>query len=221
MKMFAAICISIAAALAVSPLPKYALISRIQISKPTFKQQAKYKISFEEEMQFVFNLKSQLYAGVNQMDALVFALSRSPDFAFVNTKQALTSQANVFTALQQDSITHRFPLLASCANLLDLSLSSGCSINEALGQLADKLINRRKQEQLISTELASTKATVFVLACLPITGAGIGLILGTDSISWLLGSSAGRACLVFGLGFELAGWLWIKRLLNRALADVT
>jgi Flp pilus assembly protein TadB len=51
-------------------------------------------------------------------------------------------------------------------------------------------------------------------------GAGIGLILGTDSISWLLGSNAGRVCLVFGLGFELAGWLWIKRLLNRALADV-
>jgi tight adherence protein B len=82
------------------------------------------------------------------------------------------------------------------------------------------MINRRKQEQLISTELASTKATVFVLAGLPVMGAGMGLILGTDSISWLLSSTVGRTCLVFGVILEVAGWLWIKRLLNGALVDV-
>jgi tight adherence protein B len=82
-------------------------------------------------------------------------------------------------------------------------------------------MNRRNQEQLIATELASTKATVFVLAGLPIMGAGMGLMLGADSMSWLFGSSAGRVCLVLGLGLELVGWLWIKRLLKRASADVT
>ena len=87
-------------------------------------------------------------------------------------------------------------------------------------QIAQTLINRRRQEQLISTELASTKATVVVLAGLPIMGLGMGLLLGADSISWLLGSTTGRVCLFFGLGLELVGWLWIKRLLNRALADV-
>ena len=68
--------------------------------------------------------------------------------------------------------------------------------------------------------MASTKATVFVLAGLPIMGAGMGLMLGSDSMYWLLGSPAGRICLLLGLGLELAGWFWIKRLLNRALADV-
>jgi tight adherence protein B len=82
-------------------------------------------------------------------------------------------------------------------------------------------MTRRNQEQMIATELASTKATVFVLAGLPLMGAGMGLILGSDSIAWLLGSSAGRVCLVLGLGLELMGWLWIKRLLNCASADVT
>jgi tight adherence protein B len=79
---------------------------------------------------------------------------------------------------------------------------------------------RRNQEQLIAAELASTKATVFVLAGLPIMGAGMGLMLGSDAIAWLLGSTAGRVCLGLGIGLELVGWLWIKRLLNRALADV-
>jgi Flp pilus assembly protein TadB len=49
----------------------------------------------------------------------------------------------------------------------------------------------------------------------------MGLILGADSISWLLGTGAGRACLILGLGLELVGWLWIRRLLSSALADVT
>jgi hypothetical protein len=33
----------------------------------------------------------------------------------------------------------------------------------------------------------------------------MGLLLGADSISWLLGSTAGRVCLFFGLGLELVG----------------
>jgi len=116
---------------------------------------------------------------------------------------------------------HRFPLLISCSDLLELSSNSGSSIIEPLTQIADRLMARRSQEQLIATELASTKATVFVLAGLPVMGAGLGLILGSDSIKWLIASSPGQVCLALGIGFELLGWLWIKRLLNRVLADVT
>ena len=190
--------ISIAAVMMVRPLPRLQWVSRIQIPKLSLKQKVKNNLSFEAELQFVFNLKSQLHAGINQLDALRFAVSRAPEFAFKNKVAAL----------------------ASCANLLELSSQSGSSINEALTQVADKLMTRRNQEQLIATELASTKATVYVLAGLPIMGAGMGLMLGSDSISWLLGSPAGRVCLALGIGLELVGWFWIKRLLNRALADV-
>jgi Flp pilus assembly protein TadB len=214
----ATFCLALAAALATGPLPRLVIKSRIRIPKIFLKQRAKSKMSFEEELQFVFNLKSQLHAGVNQPDALRFAISRSPEFAFTNTRQALTSQANLLSALRKDATQHNF--LVNCANLLEISSNSGSSINGALTQIAQTLINRKKQEQLISTELASTKATVFVLAGLPIMGLGMGLILGADPISWLLGSMAGRVCLVIGLGLEVVGWLWIKRLLNRALADV-
>lgn len=178
-------------------------------------------MSFEEELQFVFNLKSQLHGGVNQFDALKFAISRAPENFLVNARQALSSHGNVLRALYKDSADNHFPALAKCVNLLDLSSNSGSSINEGLNQISASLIDRRKQEQLIATELASTKATVFVLAGLPIMGAAMGLILGTDSISWLFGTGTGRFCLVLGAALELVGWLWIKRLLDRALADVT
>lgn len=221
MKVVAAAFISVAAAMAVQSLPRLQWVSRIQIPKQSLRQKAKSTVSFEEELQFIFNLKSQLHAGINQVDALGFAVRRSPDFAFQRTRQALTTQTNVYSALQEDSTNDNTPSLASCANLLELSSQSGSSVNEALTQVADKLMTRRNQEQLIATELASTKATVFVLAGLPIMGAGMGLMLGSDSISWLLGSAAGRVCLTLGIGLELFGWLWIKRLLNRALADVS
>jgi tight adherence protein B len=212
--------ISIAAVMMVRPLPRLEWVSRIQIPKLSLKQKVKNNLSFEEQLQFVFNLKSQLNAGINPLDVLRFAISRAPEFAFKNTRQALTSQTNMYSALHDDSKVYEVASLASCANLLELSSQSGSSINEALTHVADKLMMRRNQEQLIATELASTKATVFVLAGLPIIGAGMGLMLGSDSISWLLGSTAGRVCLALGIALELLGWLWIKRLLNRALADV-
>ena len=218
--LIATTCISIAAVMMVRPLPRMQWVSRIQIPKLSLEQKVKNNLSFEEQLQFVFNLKSQLNAGINPLDALRFAISRAPESAFKNTRQALTSQTNVYSALHDDSKVYKVASLASCANLLELSSQSGSSINEALTQVADKLMTRRNQEQLIATELASTKATVYVLAGLPIMGAGMGLMLGSDSISWLLGSPAGRVCLVLGIGLELVGWFWIKRLLNRALADV-
>ena len=218
--LIAATCISIAVVMMVRPLPRMQWVSRIQIPKLSLKQKVKNNLSFEEQLQFVFNLKSQLNAGINPLDALRVAISRAPESAFKNTRQALTSQTNVYSALHDDSKVYKVASLASCANLLELSSQSGSSINEALTQVADKLMTRRNQEQLIATELASTKATVFVLAGLPIMGAGMGLMLGSDSISWLLGSPAGRVCLALGIGLELVGWFWIKRLLNRALADV-
>jgi tight adherence protein B len=222
MKLFiAAAFITTATVISVRPLPRLQWSSQIQIPKFSLKEKVKNTMSFEEELQFVFNLKSQLHAGVNQFDALRYAVSRAPDFALKSSRQALASQTNIFSALHDDSVSYNAPSLARCAKLLDLSSQSGSSVNEALTQVADKLMTRRNQEQLIATELASTKATVFVLAGLPIMGAGMGLILGTDSISWLLGSSAGRVCLLLGIGLELVGWFWIKRLLDRALADVT
>jgi len=222
MKQVTAIaCLSIAAALAVRPLPRLPLKTKVVIPRLAPKGNLKPKMTFEDQLQFIFNLKSQLQGGANQLDALGFSIHRAPEFAFTNTKQALVAHSNAISALNADAMKHRFPLLISCSDLLELSSNSGSSIIEPLTQIADRLMARRSQEQLIATELASTKATVFVLAGLPVMGAGLGLILGSDSIKWLIASSPGQVCLALGIGFELLGWLWIKRLLNRVLADVT
>lgn len=218
--LFAVVCISLAAAMFVGPLPRFKVSAEFRIPRIRINRGIKYKLSFEDELQFIFNLKSQLQSGVNQNDAIRFAVMRAPVPSFVNAKQAMTSQSSALHALRQDALDDKFPMLIACVNLLEISAKSGSSINEALNQIAQSLINRRKQEQLIATELASTKATMFVLAGLPIVGAVMGLILGTDSITWLFGSTGGRMCLILGLVLELIGWLWVKKLLDSALAEV-
>lgn len=221
MKIFLIIiCLSLAAALWMKPLPKLDSVFHISIPNIAIRKRIKTRMTFEEELQFVFNLKSQLSCGINQFDALGFAIERAPEFALMNSKQALASQARLLPALRKDAINNKHPALETCANLLEINTHAGSSINKALTQIVQTLINRRKHEQLIATELASTKATVFVLASLPIMGAGMGLILGTDSIAWIFGSTGGRLCFVLGVALELIGWLWINRLLKRALADI-
>lgn len=155
------------------------------------------------------------------MQALTFALSRTPKSTFVHSKQALESKAKVTLALYEDAQRDNFPLLVRCADLLDLNGETGSGITESLTQIANKLMSRQNQEHLIATELASTKATVMVLAALPIVGVAMGLILGTHSIAWLFGTTAGKLCLVTGIGLEVIGWRWIQRLINRAMVDVT
>ena len=213
-----AACFAVATFL-ITPLPKLGPPRQMQIPRFLKEKKISKKMSFEQELQFIFNIKSQLHSGVNQLDALSFAISRAPSHCLTNTRQALALHTSVTGALYLDAVQSKFPGLASCANLLDVSQRSGSSINDALAQVTQKMMNRRGFEQLITTELASTKATVFVLAGLPILGAGMGLMLGADSISWLFFTSAGRICLMLGLVLEITGWLWIKRLLARALAD--
>ena len=81
------------------------------------------------------------------------------------------------------------------------------------------MLKARSFEQQVSAELASTKATVFILAGLPIIGSGLSLLLGAQSLTWLLQSIGGRICLTLGITMEVLGWLWVKRLLTGALRE--
>ena len=54
-----------------------------------------------------------------------------------------------------------------------------------------------------------------MLAALPLVGVCFGLMLGSDPLAWLLGSTLGRACLVAGLGLTGIGMWWTGRIASR------
>ena len=107
------------------------------------------------------------------------------------------------------------------ANRLDLIFSLAAQAGSAVIPSLNRFIKQAKNEielkQEIESELASTKATVYVLACLPVFGLILGNLLNGDSIGWLIGTSIGRVCLISAIGLNLLGILWIKKLIKKSL----
>lgn len=59
----------------------------------------------------------------------------------------------------------------------------------------------------MGAQLAGPRATVRVLALLPLIGLGMGLLMGADPVGFLLGTPWGWACLVLAALLEAAGTL--------------
>ena len=64
--------------------------------------------------------------------------------------------------------------------------------------------------------LAGPRTTARVLAALPLIGLLLGAVLGVNTISVLLGTLPGIACLALGAGFWWLGRLWTARLVRSA-----
>ncbi len=202
-----------------APLPKSWQLPKLKLATKAFRRPKTIQISFAEQLQFLYCIKTQLLSGATQIAALEFALSRINETLLTDTRKSMLLQSGVPSAMKRDASKFKFSALGNYAVLMEASAISGASISQALSNLSLTMIRNRTQEQLVAAELASTRATVLVLAGLPIIGASLAMMLGAQSITWLLTTSAGRFCLLAGLVLELLGWQWIQKLLATALQD--
>jgi Flp pilus assembly protein TadB len=205
--------------LAISPLPAPKKLLKFRFAPYRFQRNTQVQIKFEEQLQFLYCLRTQLLSGATQNAALQFALSRIDETLLTETRKCLSLQSGIYDAMKQDSMTFEFRTFGDYALLMQAGAVSGASILQPLSSLISALVRNRTQEQLITTELASTKATVLVLAGLPIIGACLAMMLGSHSLEWLLTTGAGHVCLLIGFVLELLGWLWIQRLITTAVRD--
>lgn len=108
--------------------------------------------------------------------------------------------------------------LANRVNLIfALAVQTGTAVTPSLNRFIKQAKNEIELKQEIESELASTKATVYILACLPIFGLALGNLLNGNSIGWLVGTSIGRIYLLLAIALNLLGILWINRLIKRSL----
>ena len=219
MRVLLGVLIAVSSYFAIAPLPtvswQQALIPQraIRLKRPNL------AVNFDLKMQFIYGVKSQLLSGATHVAALRFSLNRLPSQFLVTTRKAIEIEADISKALSTDSQIHDFPELLEYAAIMEASSISGGSSTQALSELTSSMLKTKSFEELVSTELASTKATVMVLAGLPIIGAVLSLILGSQSLTWLLYSTGGHFCLLLGLTMESLGWIWVNRLLDSALKD--
>lgn len=212
-------CIWLGCYLAIAPLPSASKLPNPKVLMSKFRRHKRIQITFAEKLQFIYCLKIQLLSGATQVAALQFALSRINEALLLETRKSISLQSEIYTAMKRDAVVFEFQALADFALLMQSSARSGASISQPLSNLAVTMIRNRTQEQLLTTELASTKATVLVLAGLPIIGSGLAMMLGSQSINWLFTTGLGRGVLIAGLALELLGWSWVQRLLATALRD--
>jgi tight adherence protein B len=105
---------------------------------------------------------------------------------------------------------------AAVAACWRVTAESGTGLAAGLDQLADALRAERALTEEIAGELAAPRATIAVLAALPLIGLLLGGALGAEPVQVLLHTPAGLACLTVGALLEAAGLGWTARIVRGA-----
>jgi tight adherence protein B len=101
--------------------------------------------------------------------------------------------------------------LAACWHI---TTESGVGLATGLDQVADALRAERALKEEIAGELAAPRATIVVLAALPLVGLVLGAMLGARPVQVLLHTPAGTVCLLAGLVLETLGLAWTGRIIR-------
>jgi tight adherence protein B len=108
--------------------------------------------------------------------------------------------------------------LAAC---LDVAAMSGAPLSDVLLRFAAQLESDLDAAAMRETALAGPKATVRLLTWLPILGLALGMLMGVDPLSVLLGGPVGWSALLAGAALMGAGRYWSRTLIRAAAEPKT
>ncbi|WP_051299031.1 type II secretion system F family protein [Arthrobacter castelli] len=103
--------------------------------------------------------------------------------------------------------------LAACWDVAELS---GAPLSRLLSRYAGALEAELDADAARQTALAGPRATVKLLAWLPVFGLGLGLLMGVDPVGILFGTPVGLAAFAAGTVLMVAGRFWSHRMVAAA-----
>lgn len=106
--------------------------------------------------------------------------------------------------------------LAQIAAGWQVAHRSGAGLADILDRLSRSLRDDEDVRREVSASLGPTRATGRLLAILPLFGLGLGVAMGADPLSVLLGSTIGSICLASGAALAVGGLFWVERIVDRA-----
>lgn len=112
------------------------------------------------------------------------------------------------------------PVLLSLAALWQVGEGSGAALARALDRLLEGARQSARIRREVRAQLAGPRATMRVLAVLPVIGVGMGLLMGANPLGFLLGSPWGWMCLAAAAGLEAGGVAWMRRLVRGIEAQI-
>ena len=105
--------------------------------------------------------------------------------------------------------------VASCR----LSTALGAPLADILQTVAGGVAESGRAEASRRAALAGPRSTARLLACLPVVGLGLGMLVGADPASLLLDGGLGSAVGALGIGLMVVGHLLTRRLIRAATAE--
>lgn len=165
-------------------------------------------------------LASELRAGRSAgpaLDAAAAVASGPTATALRSAASAASLGGEVPAALTAPAGESAVPdLLRGLAACWAVCASTGSGLAAAVERLGEAERAAAEQRQAVEVELAGPRATARLLAVLPVVGLLMAAGLGAAPLAFLLGTAAGRVCLLGGVLLEVAGLRWTGRLAGRA-----
>ncbi len=101
----------------------------------------------------------------------------------------------------------------------ELCGASGVSLADALEQVLASVRVDLEVRLAIEAELAAARATVRLIAVLPVLVLSMGSGIGADPWQFLVGSHVGQICLWAGVTLMALGVMWLERIADQALGE--
>ena len=153
-------------------------------------------------------LAAELRAGQPPGPALLNSAGTPP--VWPSALSALRLDGDVPEALRVDAGGHL--VLRSLAACWEVGSASGTGLAAAVNRLAEASRAAEEVRSELEVQLAGPRATARTLAALPLVGLLLGILMGADPVSWLVGSSLGLGCLAGGVVLTGLGILWTSRI---------
>lgn len=152
-------------------------------------------------------LAAELDAGLPPGEALV--RSAGDPCAWPHALRAARWGGDIARALDLDAA--QASVLAQVAACWRVG-ARGAGLADSLRQVAATARAAEDVRVEMEGQLAGPRATARVLAVLPLVGMGLGTLLGSDPVSWLLTTTPGLLCLATGVGLTVLGMWWTSRI---------
>jgi tight adherence protein B len=97
-----------------------------------------------------------------------------------------------------------------------VAAASGAALAPAIDRVADALQDEIDLSREVASIMAGPRATVHVLAGLPVIGLLLGTAIGARPIAFLFGSALGVGCVLGAVVLDALGVAWSRRIARRA-----
>jgi tight adherence protein B len=97
-----------------------------------------------------------------------------------------------------------------------VAAASGAALAPAIDRVADALQDEIDLSREVTSIMAGPRATVQVLAGLPVIGLLLGTAIGARPVAFLFGSALGIGCVLGAVVLDVLGIAWSRRIARRA-----